>query len=112
MKINFENLIIKETADYLFINKPPGLSVLADRSEPIHLLEEARKFEESLQACHRIDKDTSGVILFSRNNESYRNAAIQFETRKVDKTYHAIVEGRTSWKKWNSANRYVFPINQ
>ncbi len=98
MKLKFKDIILKETEDYIFVNKPPGISTLADRSDPSHLLDEARKYLPDLQVCHRLDKETSGVLLFSKNKEAYRYAAIQFEDRRVKKKYHALVDGRVSWK--------------
>jgi 23S rRNA pseudouridine955/2504/2580 synthase len=40
-----------------------------------------------------LDKETSGCLVIAIHPEAYRNIAIQFEDRKVDKTYHAVVEG-------------------
>jgi 23S rRNA pseudouridine955/2504/2580 synthase len=45
------------------------------------------------QVCHRLDKETSGCLVIAKNQEAYRNIAIQFENRKVDKVYHAVAEG-------------------
>jgi 23S rRNA pseudouridine1911/1915/1917 synthase len=42
---------------------------------------------------HRLDKDTSGVILVAKDNESLRGCCMQFETRKVFKEYVALVAG-------------------
>jgi 23S rRNA pseudouridine955/2504/2580 synthase len=86
-------LIIKETEDYIFINKPPFVSTLADRNDPVTILSLVKKYNEDYQICHRLDKETSGVLLVAKNTEAYRNASIQFEHRQVDKTYHAIVDG-------------------
>ena len=44
---------------------------------------------------HRLDKDTSGVILVAKDDATHRELAMQFETRKVFKEYVAIVGGRT-----------------
>ena len=42
---------------------------------------------------HRLDKETSGVILFAKNAEAHRNLSMQFEARTIDKIYLALVEG-------------------
>ena len=86
-------LIIKESEDYIFINKPPFVSTLADRNDSITVLSLAKKYNDECQICHRLDKETSGVLLIAKNPEAYRNASIQFEKRQVDKTYHALVDG-------------------
>jgi tRNA pseudouridine32 synthase/23S rRNA pseudouridine746 synthase len=44
---------------------------------------------------HRLDRDTSGVIVFARDVETHRRLSVLFETRQVGKTYLALVEGHT-----------------
>ena len=48
---------------------------------------------QTISTCHRLDKDTSGAVLMAKNDEAYRHASIQFEDRKIEKIYHAVVEG-------------------
>lgn len=90
---SLKSLIIKENEDYIFINKPPHLSTLADRHENTTILSLAKAYDDDIQICHRLDKETSGVLLLAKNAEAYRNAAIQFEKRRVKKIYHAIADG-------------------
>lgn len=97
-KINFKDLIVWEDADYVAVNKPPFLSTLNDRTDPVNLLALAKQYIPDAQACHRLDKDTSGVIMFARNPEAYRHLSIQFEKREVEKFYHAIVDGIHDFK--------------
>ena len=94
MKINFEDLIIFENDDFLIINKPPFLSTLADRNDPVDVQKFAKQYYEKLSACHRLDKGTSGALLLSKSPKAYRHAAIQFEKREVSKLYHAVVDGK------------------
>ncbi len=89
-KSNFSEWIIFEDEDLFFVNKPPHLSVLEDRSSPDNLLAMARLHWPDAQACHRIDKETSGLVIFAKNPETYREISILFETRKVEKIYHAV----------------------
>lgn len=92
-KIDFQKLILFENADYLVINKPPYLSSLDDRHEAQNILDLAKAYTPDAQLCHRLDKETSGCLVIAKNPEAYRHLAIQFENRKVDKIYHAVVEG-------------------
>lgn len=92
-KIDFESLILFENADYLVINKPPYLSSLDDRHEAQNILDLAKAHTTDSQLCHRLDKETSGCLVIAKNPMAYRHLAIQFENRKVDKIYHAVVEG-------------------
>ena len=52
-----------------------------------------REIHPEIKVCHRIDKETSGVLLFAKNLSAYSHAVSQFEKRKVYKEYHAVVEG-------------------
>jgi len=90
----FKDLIIFENEDYIVVNKPPFLATLEDRTpNTTNLLKIARQYNPELQACHRLDKDTSGCLIFAKNPAAYRNVAMQFEHREVYKVYHAVVWG-------------------
>jgi 23S rRNA pseudouridine955/2504/2580 synthase len=92
-RIKFEDLILFEDEDFVLVNKPPFLSTLEDRNEKINLLRLARSYASDAQVCHRLDKDTSGVLAIAKNSEAYRHLSMQFENRKVTKLYHALVDG-------------------
>ncbi|KEO74380.1 RluA family pseudouridine synthase [Anditalea andensis] len=92
-KIDFKNLILFENADYIVINKLPYLSTLDDRHESQNILHLAKLYTPDAQVCHRLDKETSGCLVIAKHQEAYRNIAIQFEDRKVEKIYHAVVDG-------------------
>jgi len=98
-RLDFRDLIIFEDIDYLAINKPAGISTLEDRSDDLHLLSMAKDYLQDIQVCHRIDKDTSGVLVFAKNPESYKHLSLQFQNREVNKTYHAVVKGQTAFNK-------------
>jgi 23S rRNA pseudouridine955/2504/2580 synthase len=80
------------------LNKPPFISTLEDRNDTFNLLALARHYSSDAQACHRLDKDTSGVIVFAKNPEAYRHLSMQFEKREVHKVYHAVADGIHSFK--------------
>ncbi len=92
-KIHFEDIIIHESNDFFIINKPPFFSSLDDRHEADSILSLAKNHSEQLQVCHRLDKETSGVMVIAKHAEAYRHMSMQFEHRKVEKIYHAIGEG-------------------
>lgn len=98
-KIDFKDLILFESEDYLVINKLPYLSTLDDRHEAQNILDLAKQYIPDAQVCHRLDKETSGCLVIAKNPEAYRNIAIQFEDRKVNKVYHAVVEGIHEYKE-------------
>jgi RluA family pseudouridine synthase len=92
-KFNFRDLTLFEDQDYLVINKPPFISTLEDRNESTTILSLAREIEPDPQVCHRLDKDTSGVLAIAKNPAAYRHLSMQFEKREVTKTYHAVADG-------------------
>ena len=93
LKVNFEDIIVFEDENYILVNKPPHLSTLEDRNESLNLLRLAKSYAPDAQVCHRLDKDTSGVLAIAKNPEAYRHLSMQFEKRQVVKLYHAVVDG-------------------
>lgn len=107
--------IILETPDALFIHKPAGISVHGDGKTPERTIADwvletypeladiGEVFEieykgEQLRIAkpgivHRLDKDTSGVMLIAKTQEAYLFFKEQFQDRKVQKVYHAFVYG-------------------
>lgn len=91
--------IIHKDNDILVINKPADLPVLPDgwdKDAPylVKMLEE--EFNKAW-VVHRIDKSTSGIIIFALTAEAHRSLNIQFEKHLVKKTYHAILNGSPKW---------------
>ncbi|SEQ96779.1 RluA family pseudouridine synthase [Neolewinella agarilytica] len=81
----------------IVVNKPANLLSVPDRYDPdipnlTALL--GRKFGDPVMAVHRLDKPTSGVIVYARSPEAHRELNRQFQEREVDKVYHAIVDGQ------------------
>jgi RluA family pseudouridine synthase len=97
-KLTIPDIILFEDENYVLVNKPPFLSTLEDRHEPVNLLALARAYTADAQVCHRIDKDTSGVLAIAKNPEAYRHMSLQFEKREVNKVYHAVVDGIHNFK--------------
>lgn len=94
MKIRPE--IIYQDEAIIIVNKPPNYLAIpdrfvADRPNVLRFLQQ--KFEEVF-TVHRIDRATSGILVFARNEEAHRNLSQQFQNRQVDKTYLALVEGQ------------------
>jgi RluA family pseudouridine synthase len=85
--------------DLLVIDKPSGWLCIPDRYDPDApvVVRDLRETEGELFVVHRIDKDTSGVLIFARNEEAHRGLSEAFETHAVAKTYLAIARGSPSW---------------
>ena len=97
---NSDYSVIYADDDFVVLNKRSGILIAADRynedAPRLDLL--AEKEFGKLYAVHRIDKDTSGLIVYARNTDSQRALSMQFEKREVHKTYHALVYGHPLWE--------------
>jgi len=83
----------------LAVDKPAGMLSIPDRYDPEAPVAVAalRKDWGKLLVCHRIDKDTSGVLVFARNEEAHKALNAAFGTHAVRKTYRALVRGSPTW---------------
>jgi RluA family pseudouridine synthase len=86
----------------LVVNKPAGLSTLPDGYHPAqpHVKSLLEAQFGRLWTVHRLDKDTSGVLLFARTAGAHRSLNTQFEARQVSKVYHALVMGSPAWTEY------------
>ncbi len=107
-KIIFTELILFEDENYILINKPPFVSSLEDRNDRFNILQLGKEYYPELQACHRLDKNTSGCMVLAKSSEVYKHMALQFQDRQIKKSYHAIVDGAHMYKnEYISAPIYV-----
>ena len=91
--------IVHKDADFIVINKPPGVSVTADRSGADELLTVLRKqlpCEKDLRLVHRLDKFTSGAMLIATTAGAQSRLSSWFEKRVIKKTYLGLVSGVVS----------------
>jgi 23S rRNA pseudouridine955/2504/2580 synthase len=91
--LNFGDLVIYEDNSIIAINKPPFIASLHERLDTNiqSIIQLVKDFNPDYALCHRLDRETSGVMLVAKNAEAYRDLAIQFEKRTVKKIYHAVV---------------------
>lgn len=86
--------IIFENEDLIAINKPSGLLSIPDRfgKDPSvkSILQE--QFDK-IYTVHRLDKDTSGLIVFAKNEDTHKHLSQLFEGRDVEKFYVGLVRG-------------------
>ena len=89
-----ENNIIFENNNFLIINKPYGISVHSGSKNSFGIIDIARDiYGDSLDLCHRIDKETSGCLVLSKNKQSNKWFNNQLVKNKVKKKYVAIIKG-------------------
>ena len=93
--------IIYEDQFLIVVEKPAGLSVLPDgwEKDSDYLVKTLEEQFGKIFIVHRLDKITSGVMVFARDAEIHRALNIQFENHEAQKTYHAILEGNPKWEE-------------
>lgn len=97
MKIS--ELIIFENDDFIALNKTSGLLSIPDREgKEVSLKNMLQEKYERIMTVHRLDKDTSGLIVFAKNEATHRHLSMQFEERKTKKIYVGLVLGSPAEK--------------
>ncbi|MEK7160091.1 MAG: RluA family pseudouridine synthase [Patescibacteria group bacterium] len=106
--------IIYKDNDILVLDKPSGITVnnadttkgqftiqdyLQERFIFLNPTNDEHDFYKRAGIVHRIDKETSGILVVARNKESFENLQSQFKERKVNKTYIALVHGHVDSKE-------------
>ena len=92
--------VIFEDDDLVVINKAPGMLSIPDRVQSQPSLKDIL-FDEygTIFTVHRLDKETSGVIVFAKNEASHKNLSQQFENRETEKYYTGLVTGQLEEKE-------------
>lgn len=92
--------IIFEDEHLIIVAKPPHILAIPDRHEveKPNVLTMLRKQFGEVFTVHRIDKETSGIMIFARNELAHRDLSMQFQNREVKKVYTALIDGTPSKK--------------
>jgi tRNA pseudouridine32 synthase / 23S rRNA pseudouridine746 synthase len=100
-KLELQDLILYEDKAIIAINKPAGLRTIVDGYDPAlpHLAGLLREEFGAIWVVHRLDKETSGIVLFAHTPEAHQQLNLQFRTREMRKEYHALVLGLADWQK-------------
>ena len=104
MLSNFkQEWIIHQDEDIVVINKPAGVLSVADgyNSELPYLRTILEPEFGRLFIVHRLDKDTSGVIVLARNEIAHRFLNLQFDQRTIRKKYSALILGSPPWNEYS-----------
>ena len=101
-KNQYDNFILEDNENFIVINKPVGIPVQSGTKSfrnIIDLLNETKYFINSKPfIVHRLDKETSGVLIIAKNREYAQLFTSLFRIRKIHKTYLAITYGKISNK--------------
>ncbi|MDZ4785579.1 MAG: RluA family pseudouridine synthase [bacterium] len=92
--------IIFEDQNLIVVNKTSGLLTIPDRYAPglPNLKDLLIDLYGDIFVVHRIDKDTSGLILFAKDSETHRELSLLFQNDQISKEYLALVEGHLETK--------------
>src|SRR5690606_17569968 len=93
--MKLSDIIIYEDEDIVALNKPSGLLSITDREgKETSLKNLLQERYEQIFTIHRLDRETSGLILFAKNEAAHRHLSLQFEERKTEKIYLGLVLGQ------------------
>jgi tRNA pseudouridine32 synthase / 23S rRNA pseudouridine746 synthase len=87
--------LIHRDPDFMVIHKPAGLLTVPGKTEDLQdcLINRLKKIEKKTLLIHRLDRDTSGILVFALSKDGQKSIARQFQERQTDKTYQALVAG-------------------
>ena len=95
--------VVYDDENITALNKSSGIAVSPDRWDPSRerLDRLAAEFlgVKKLYTVHRIDRETSGLVIFAKNSETHKTLSAAFEGRKIKKRYIAVIHGRPSWSE-------------
>jgi 23S rRNA pseudouridine955/2504/2580 synthase len=97
-KSHFELNVVYEDENILAINKPTGISVTEEAGENgslnITLTKMVKEqFGTNLEPCHRLDRNTSGIVLYAKNKDALEILFNKFKNHEIEKHYKALVYG-------------------
>ncbi|MBI5916061.1 MAG: RluA family pseudouridine synthase [Bacteroidetes bacterium] len=87
--------IVFEDEDIVVVNKPANLLTIPDRFSPQkpNLYHQLNERFGKIFTVHRLDRETSGILIFAKTEEAHKELSRQFQEHLVDKIYFALVEG-------------------
>ena len=91
--LKLKDYIVYEDEHIIAINKPAHLASLHERHDSGQeaVVSLVKALNPNYKLCHRLDRETSGVMLVAKDDETYKSVAKQFEQRSIKKNYHAVV---------------------
>ncbi len=86
--------VIFENDFFIAVNKPSGLLSIPDRQgKEISIKDLLQQQYHNIYTVHRLDKDTSGIIIFAKDEATHKQLSQLFEARETEKYYFALVHG-------------------
>ena len=96
--------VLFEDDDFLILNKPAGIAVHGGSEQPYGVIDAVRQVWGAgyAELAHRLDRDTSGVLVLGKNRAALAGFQTQMQAGEVEKRYLCLVDGH-----WNPATREV-----
>ena len=89
-----QQTLLHRDAHFLIINKPAGLLSVPGKGDLTDcVINRLLVDEPNTLLIHRLDRDTSGILVFALNKAAQSHISKQFQNRQTDKQYHALVSG-------------------
>ena len=108
-KLNIE--IIYEDENILVVNKKANIEVVGEKSLTTQIQEYYKEKNIKPMPCHRIDRNTTGLVLFAKNNEALEILLNKFKNHEIEKHYLALVYGIPK-EKHKVLEDYLFKDNK
>lgn len=98
--------VLAQSPKWIAIDKPAGVSVHNEANDVLHLLHHQLDMPlDKLHLVHRLDKETSGVLLVAKDASTAAKMAEQFQSHQTEKIYYAVLRGSlpisSDWLEWN-----------
>ncbi len=100
MLFNIDKQLIYQDTHLVVLNKPAGLRVIQDGYNPEipHLKKYMQEVFGDVYIVHRLDKDTSGVLVMALDKETHKNLNSQFSSRLINKKYISVCMNVPHWR--------------
>ena len=95
MTFKLANHVLFQNESFIAINKPSGLLTIPDREgKDISLKKILQENFDNVFTVHRLDRETSGIVVFALHEAMHKHLSQQFEARETRKIYHGLVLGK------------------
>ena len=111
LKYNFNLDIFFEDDNILIVNKPYHIEVTGDNSLTTYIHKEYLDSKFKPMPCHRIDRNTTGLVLFAKNEKSLTILLEKFKKHEIEKHYLALVYGIPN-ETYKRCEAYLFKDNK
>ena len=112
----YDNYVIEDNENFIVVNKPSGIPVQSGTKSfknLVDILKDTKYFNNSKPfVVHRIDKETSGILIIAKNRKFAQLFTSLFRIRKIHKTYLALVYGKVNYSHKTLRDDLVYYENK